>query len=123
MSQWGVQVTLGDQVLQHIDQGSAGVSTGMKVDHIVGATKLKERLRLWNEAEHRGSIFTQITGEPIKVMKERKYMELCREKGRDGNYVTNIIHQNLILWIILQLQHVTPLLAVMLLKNVLLAFY
>lgn len=56
-------------------------------------------------------------------MKERKYMELCREMGRDGNYVTNIINQNLILWIILQLQHVTPLLTVMLLKNVLLAFY
>lgn len=46
MSWWGVQVTLGDQVLQHIDQGSAGVSTGVKVDHIVGATELKERLRL-----------------------------------------------------------------------------
>lgn len=48
MSRWGVQVTLGDQVLQHIDQGSAGVSTGVKVDHVVGAPELKERLRLWS---------------------------------------------------------------------------
>lgn len=42
----GVQVTLRDQVLQQVDQGSTGVSTSVKVDHIVGATKLKERLQL-----------------------------------------------------------------------------
>lgn len=46
MSGWGVQVTLGDQVLQHVDQGSTGISTGVEVNHIVGATKLKERLSL-----------------------------------------------------------------------------
>lgn len=44
MPWWGMEVTLGDQILQHINQGSAGVSTGMKVDHIVGAAELKERL-------------------------------------------------------------------------------
>lgn len=49
MSWRRVQVTLGDQVLQHIDEGGAGVSTGMKVNHIVGATELKERLRLENK--------------------------------------------------------------------------
>lgn len=48
MSRRGVQVALGDQVLQHIDQGSAGISTGVKVDHVVGAPELKERLRLWS---------------------------------------------------------------------------
>lgn len=57
MSRWGVQVTLGDQVLQHIDQGSAGVGTGMKVDHIVGTTELKERLRLYKKEGNGGSIF------------------------------------------------------------------
>lgn len=42
----GVQVTLRNQVLQQVDQGSTGVSTSVKVDHIVGATELKERLQL-----------------------------------------------------------------------------
>jgi len=46
MAGWGVKVALGDQILQHIDEGSAGICTGMKVDHIVGAAELKERLRL-----------------------------------------------------------------------------
>lgn len=41
-----MQVTLRDQVLQQVDQGSTGVSTSVKVDHIVGATELKERLQL-----------------------------------------------------------------------------
>lgn len=49
MSWRGVQVTLGDQVLQQVDKGGAGISTGMKVNHVVGATKLKERLRLENK--------------------------------------------------------------------------
>lgn len=53
MTRWRVQVTLGDQVLQHVNQGSAGVSTGMKVNHIVGATELKERLRLENKRRTR----------------------------------------------------------------------
>lgn len=52
MSWWGVQVALGDQVLQHIDEGSTRVSTGMKVDDVVGATQLEERLRL--ESKERG---------------------------------------------------------------------
>lgn len=51
MSRWGVQVALGDQVLQQIDQGGTGVSTGVEVDHIVGATELKERLRLWSKQQ------------------------------------------------------------------------
>lgn len=46
LSRWGVQVTLRDQVLQQVDQGSTRVSTSVKVDHIVGATELKERLQL-----------------------------------------------------------------------------
>lgn len=41
-----MQVTLRDQVLQQVDQRSTGVSTSVKVDHIVGATELKERLQL-----------------------------------------------------------------------------
>lgn len=46
MSRRRVQVSLGDQVLQQVDKGSTGISTGVEVDHVVGATQLKERLRL-----------------------------------------------------------------------------
>lgn len=46
-----MQVTLGDQVLQQVDQGGAGVSASVKVDHIVGATELKERLQLVDAQE------------------------------------------------------------------------
>lgn len=54
MSRRGVQVTLGDQVLQQIDQGGTGVSTSMKVNYVVGATELKERLRLENKEGTQG---------------------------------------------------------------------
>lgn len=46
-----MQVTLGDQVLQQVDQGSAGVSASVKMDHIVGTMELKERLQLVDTQE------------------------------------------------------------------------
>jgi len=51
VSRRGVQVALGDDVLKQINQNSAGIGTGMKVNHIVGATELKERLRLKNKEQ------------------------------------------------------------------------
>lgn len=46
MPRWGVQVALGDQVLQQVDQRGARVGAGVEVDHIVGAAELEKRLRL-----------------------------------------------------------------------------
>lgn len=54
LSGWGVQVTLGDQVLQHVDQGGTGVGAGVKVHHVVGAAELKERLQLGDTQEETG---------------------------------------------------------------------
>lgn len=50
-----MQVSLGHQVLQHVDQGSTGVSTGVEVDHVVGATQLKQRLGLGEREEGIGA--------------------------------------------------------------------
>lgn len=55
MSGGRVQVSLGHQVLQHVDQGSTGVSTGVEVDHVVGATQLKQRLGLGEREEGIGA--------------------------------------------------------------------
>lgn len=46
MARRGVQVPLGDQVLQHVDQGGAGVGTGVDMDHVVRAAELEEWLSL-----------------------------------------------------------------------------
>lgn len=46
-----MQVALRDQVLQQIDEGSTGICTGVQMDHIVGTTELKERLRLQNRED------------------------------------------------------------------------
>lgn len=48
-----MQVALGDQVLQQVDQGGAGVGTRVEVDHVVGAAELKERLQLQQEQRTR----------------------------------------------------------------------
>lgn len=60
LPRWGVQVTLRDQVLQQVDQGSTGVSTSVKVDHIVGATELKERLQLLDTQEKTYVVFVPL---------------------------------------------------------------
>lgn len=41
-----MQVALGDQVLQQVDQRGARVGAGVEVDHVVGAAELEKRLRL-----------------------------------------------------------------------------
>jgi len=42
----GVQVALGDQVLQEVDEGRARVNARVHVDHVVGAAQFEERLGL-----------------------------------------------------------------------------
>lgn len=49
----GVQVPLGDHILQQIDEGGAGIRAGIEVHHIVGAAQLKERLGLEHKREER----------------------------------------------------------------------
>ncbi len=41
-----VKVALGNQVLQHVNQSSARVGTGVHVNYIIRTTKLKQRLSL-----------------------------------------------------------------------------
>lgn len=48
-----MQVPLGNQILQQIDEGGTRISAGMEVDHVVGAAELEERLRLQDKVKDR----------------------------------------------------------------------
>lgn len=43
-----MQVAPGNQVLQQVEQSSAGVCAGVQVDHVIGAAQLKQGLGLCN---------------------------------------------------------------------------
>ncbi len=46
MARGRVKIALGNQVLQHVNQSSARVGTGVHVNYIIRTTKLKQRLSL-----------------------------------------------------------------------------
>lgn len=49
---WGVQIALGDQVLQQVDQGGTGIRTGVQVHHVIGTAQLKQGLGLDMDGAH-----------------------------------------------------------------------